>query len=72
MHALAGDRGDVHHRTLGGDEFVHQSARQHDGREEIDLKHRLPVVFGGLDGVEAGATRLLRADRRVVDHRVKA
>ena len=71
MHAAAGDRGDVDHRALGALELLDQPARQHDGREEVDLEHVLPVLQRRLDGFQPRAALALGRDGGVADERVE-
>ena len=72
MHAAAGDGGDVDDGTLGNLELFDETARQHQGAEEIDLEDGLPVGERRLDGIEARAIRPLGRYRRIVDERVQA
>ena len=66
MHFGAGDRRHVDHGALRGLQFLQQSARQHDGGEEVDLEHRLPVMLAGLERIHPSATCKLGADGGVV------
>ena len=49
MHARAGDRGDIDHRTFCGLELFQEPARERDRREEIHAKNVVPNVDGGVD-----------------------
>src|SRR5262249_54950021 len=71
MDAPTGDRGDGDHYPLGGFELCNQPARQHDGREEVDLEHVLPILKRRLDGAEAAPTETLGRDAGIVDKRIE-
>ena len=63
---------DVDDGALGALQLLDQAARQHDGREEIDLEDALPVLELGVDGVQPRAAVALGRDSGVVDQRTEA
>src|SRR4029079_15141770 len=71
MYPRAGYRGHVHDRALGGLQLVDQSAREHDRREEVDLKYVVPVVIGGVERREPAAAVGFWRDSSVVDEGVQ-
>ena len=71
MHARACNGSHVHHRAFGSFELLGQTARKHDGREEVHPEHLLPDVDRGVDGGQALSSFGLGRDRCIVHERVE-
>ena len=71
MDARARDRRDIHDGAVGRLQFRDEAAGQHDGCEEIDLEHGLPVRDVHFDGPEPRSARPLGRDTGIVDESVE-
>ena len=71
MHPAAGDGTHIDHGAGRRSEFVDQAARQHEGREEIDLEDVPPIFHWRVQGRKPAAALPLRRDRRIIDQCVQ-